>query len=311
MFRSNREIIQQMVYEVPDECCSPHFNNYDKANKPRGILISGQSVLVQIHKHINYAQAECRWIFDDIISFDDLFADSNVALKEKRKLQSYYKGNVDDSLMKTIHWLGIIYLCIFFGVREDGIKMLRPLLKINYNHELIEKVLQTLKIKPVVWSDYWSQYDLIREKTFRQIAKGENIEYLNKDYNKFYGGHHHRLGHYFRNLFSIYNYINNQELKYPEKYGYAKILRSQLSTYEQSLFFYNSLCSLGKAWEIEAKRKDDRKLLDIHLITKYNIVRNISAEMLANVSLEKVYPLVEYENKYTTMKKIKLKLRYT
>ncbi len=45
------------------------------------------------------------------------------------------------------------------------------------------------------------------------------------------------LGHYFRNLYRIYVFIDNSDVE--DKEFYAKILRAQLSNYELVILFYN------------------------------------------------------------------------
>lgn len=40
------------------------------------------------------------------------------------------------------------------------------------------------------------------------------------------------------------------------KKSYAKMYRAQLTTYEQALFFFNSMSSLGKPWREKKKTKN-------------------------------------------------------
>ena len=41
-----------------------------------------------------------------------------------------------------------------------------------------------------------------------------------------------------------------------KKKSYAKMYRAQLTTYEQALFFFNSMSSLGKPWREKKKTKN-------------------------------------------------------
>jgi hypothetical protein len=111
---------------------------------------------------------------------------------------------------------------------------------------------------------------------------------------RLFAGHQSRLGHYFRHLFQAVKYINEQPtnvLTYEEKYQYVKTLRAQLSTQEQVLFLWNSLSELGSAWERNPALTDPND----HLVTKYNLVKNIPAGYSRHVEPRKYYPLVSYE----------------
>lgn len=65
-----------------------------------------------------------------------------------------------------------------------------------------------------------------------------------------FNGHSAILGHYFRHLYQTVKFIaNSKELKYfPAKYEYMKIIRAQLSNFEQVMLFYNSYFFSGEIW---------------------------------------------------------------
>ena len=66
-----------------------------------------------------------------------------------------------------------------------------------------------------------------------------------------FGGHISRLGHYFRHLYQTVKIISQQDeeiINTEMKQAYAKILRAQLSDFEQLLLFYNINSTLGNAW---------------------------------------------------------------
>ena len=312
MMKANREIVYQMEYEVPDEFTpAPNDPNFPNANKHNIILVRGQKVLVQIHKHIGQALQECSWVFQEYQQFDDFFLNTQIAKNEREILQKYYEQKADEALLIKVHKFNIVYLCVFFGLGEDGIKMLTEILSSRYKADLIRRIITTLKLKPAKWEEFWATYKEIKNKGFQEIKDGNNI-YDNKKYVKYYGGHQHRLGHYFRHLFAIFNFINTQDfLNFKAKYSYAKFLRSQFSAYEQSVFFYNSLSTLGRIWEIEADKNDKvADIIDKRLITKYNLVKNILAEFIGDVDLEEVYPLVEFEIGKKIPEKEQLKMQY-
>lgn len=79
-------------------------------------------------------------------------------------------------------------------------------------------------------------------------------------------GHISRLGHYYRHLYQLMTFLdkyNEKTIPYKEKYIYSKIIRSQLSTYEQVLLYYNCLSPGGSKW------------IDEGLMERYRPIKNI------------------------------------
>ena len=77
------------------------------------------------------------------------------------------------------------------------------------------------------------------------------------------------LGHYFRHMYQIVCFVDgHKQLKPEEKYSYVKMLRAQMSDYEQILFYYNSMSSMGKSWtEIGSD--------NLSLIIRYKLIKNV------------------------------------
>ncbi|WP_172917208.1 putative phage abortive infection protein [Capnocytophaga canis] len=81
-------------------------------------------------------------------------------------------------------------------------------------------------------------------------------------------GHHSYLGHYYRHLFLIVKFVVNQKedlISEEEKLNYLRILRAQLSNYEQIMLFYNWLSSYGGDWESSENQ----------FFTKYKMIHNL------------------------------------
>lgn len=102
--------------------------------------------------------------------------------------------------------------------------------------------------------------------------KGDKIE---ENYGQFVGnvyklqGFSSVLGHYYRHIYQTVCFVDSQEnLTDDVKYSYVKMLRAQLSDYEQVLFYYNAMSSMGYPW-IQAKGDD------LPLIIKYRMIKNI------------------------------------
>ncbi|THF74128.1 putative phage abortive infection protein [Cohnella fermenti] len=103
---------------------------------------------------------------------------------------------------------------------------------------------------------------------------------LRDDFEDFYNKKESNLGHYFRNLFHIVEFIDkSSELTVYDDKGepdtdktmeqrrkYIRIIRAQLSTTEMILLFYNSLTTYGTAFH--------------DLIVKYRLLNNLRKELL-------------------------------
>ena len=79
-------------------------------------------------------------------------------------------------------------------------------------------------------------------KDLRETADAAPV----RAYELFFAEQRHELGHYFRTLYHIFNFIDLSALSEEEKSRYANIARAQLSAYELSLLFYNGIWGEGK-----------------------------------------------------------------
>lgn len=150
----------------------------------------------------------------------------------------------------------ISYIFFFFGAGFDSWKMVEPYFE---KYKLLDEIAG------------------IRERLLNQRAK------YNKDVVRF-GGHQSRLGHYYRHLFQAVKYVDrNNDLTDKEKYDYVRLLRAQLSTTEQAIFFYNSISQLGKEWEADK------------YITKYQLIKNLPLNFVAPLVPKNYYPGIVFE----------------
>lgn len=98
------------------------------------------------------------------------------------------------------------------------------------------------------------------------------------------------LGHYFRNLYHIMKYIDeNGPKELGSKKVYINILRSTLSSSELLLLFYNCMSDYGK----------DRSL---PLIVKYNFLNNLPRHKVLDVSHLNEYKKLEVKEKFKLRK---------
>jgi len=210
---------------------------------------------------------------------------------------TFEKSGLQDKKVWKKRCAEVAYLITFYGI---GNKSTENLLN---------------QIKAIVANDFFYYIELdgmllrnmikaheIRKEENQMKAKGRR-KYLDHD------GHQSRLGHYFRHLFQVVRFIDNQPselLSYERKYSYIKTLRAQLTTHEQALLFYNSLTALGEKWELTIK-DDNRKL-----ITKYNFIRNIPDGFSGELNPKDYYPDVHYEfDAIKTQKRLELEKNYS
>lgn len=189
----------------------------------------------------------------------------------------------DEWQFSEIERSNIAYLILFFGTNLTQNETLKErICAMSYCSELITKVLDKI--------------DSANISSNESIDLNEGIQYA--------------VGHYYRHLFQTINYINDCKkiLNYKKKYFYVKTLRAQLSTYEQMLFYINSISRLGEIWEI-LQESENKKL-----ITKYNLIKNITLGCMNDIEPNLIYDLVQYESlydyEYEEIKILRKKINY-
>ena len=138
--------------------------------------------------------------------------------------------------------LHIAYYCLFYGVGPNSSRMLKKSL-FMFDPAFVDALEEELN-KPEVKQKFKSE---------------RNLGYIP------FEGHQSRLGHYYRHLYQMIGYVDQQIFDI-NKYEYVKTIRAQLSTHEQALLLVNTLTPLGTNWW----RKG--------LIVNYRLVQNIPQE---------------------------------
>lgn len=256
---------------------------------------------------------------------------------ERKELKDIYKPEYLEALktessiierqisLKELAKYDLIYCIVFFGLDANGVYILKKNLDEKYLKKFYEPILNYLYLKPVEHSEYWIRWRklkrsknparklfiaslIIKKRKGNTDIPEVNFDldsfYYSEKYEKFYTGYQLQLSHYFRHLFQTVNFVNNQRfISYEIKYDYIKTLRAQLTTYEQVLFYLNSLSSLGDIWELRISKRfhsdfkeiDTISLVNSQLITKYNLIKNLPSGQLFKQEFEKFYPLIDYE----------------
>lgn len=106
-------------------------------------------------------------------------------------------------------------------------------------------------------------------------------------------GHNDKLGCYYRQMYQIVKMISMADeniLDEKSKYEHIRILRSQMSDYEQMLLFYNSISDFGGQWNTTCASIE--KESDMGFIPRFRMIKHIPA----NVYWRGIFP-VDYYNK--------------
>lgn len=190
-----------------------------------------------------------------------------------------------DSMVMLIDTLNRLYYSVYQGLEEiieyknpdvDIIKEAK-LIVCKWNDEIKRNF--TIKYAYGIFfygTDFHLTYNKesdvrIVEECVHFLKSDHIVECFGKTISNVYPrqGYSTALGHYYRHIFQTVCFVDKQEdLNDKEKYDYVKMLRAQLSDYEQVLFYYNALSSMGYPW-IQAKGDD------LPLIIKYRMIKNI------------------------------------
>lgn len=130
----------------------------------------------------------------------------------------------------------------------------------------------------------------MKKAGIKTFASDINYDYKTKNdlLYELFNGYSNFFGHYYRQLFQTVKFVVKQEsLIYEEKRNYLRILRAQLTNYEQVMLFYNWLSGFGNQWENQ----------DNKYFTDYRMIHNIYNDLLIDdFSLISIFDLMNNEN---------------
>ncbi|WP_293908265.1 putative phage abortive infection protein [Sphingobacterium sp. UBA5670] len=196
--------------------------------------------------------------------------------------------------------LKITYVIVFYGVSEHGQKTVVKKLKRLYREEYLNKLTNYLSYKP---EGFNKETEIINDWKNICITTVQNR--CIKQFIRYNNGHQSRLGHYYRQLYMIVKFIDDENgLKYLEKWDHSKYLRSLFSNHEQIIFYLNSISILGHDWEIN--KKDQNEMF----VTKYDLIKNIPDSYRDKYCVNTIYPDIEYEGQLETSARNQLNSNY-
>ncbi|HQQ95751.1 MAG TPA: putative phage abortive infection protein [Cyclobacteriaceae bacterium] len=157
--------------------------------------------------------------------------------------ENYSKKMPDDNVPEHIRY-NIAYIIFFFGIGPNSSHIVVDLIGEKYKGFFLSAE-EYLKGVQKTWRS--------ERKAKKPIAvdiNGTNVFELDLRY-KPCNGHMSKLSHYVRHLFQLVKYVHesdNELFSYQDKYDYIANVRSQLSTHEQLLLYYNAISVLGQPW---------------------------------------------------------------
>jgi len=234
--------------------------------------------------------------------------------KEERGIFGDMFGAVN-SVFSGLAFIGVVY-AIFLQRYEVSITKL----EIEYTKSILSEQKEQLKLqnqetkKQSFESTYFQMLRLFIEMTgqidLHKIMSGQQIITKGKDvfpffvkqfksiYNppekSLYGGHdfdesykeffrkyNTEIGHYFRFLYNIVNYVDKSDID--KRHFYVKILRAQLSNAEVAMLYYNGISPYGA---IKLKP----------LIERYGLLKNLNDADILNDELKSRYHISAFGN---------------
>jgi len=317
--RENVEELKYTVYEKND------LDNIDQEIDP--VIYESRKVFRAVFEQFLQCRNEIKQ-YINVNQETSIFTSTHLSF-----IQSIDEVKKNRINLKLIASIDIAYCIMFYGLSAEGVLILERLFSKKYKKEFTSQIINYLKLKPVL-------IEKVIWKKWRALSKRKSIDNKNQiikyiynfranknpnytidevmgetenmfldfgdyhiNFKKYYGGHQFRLGHYFRHLYQTVKFVDRHKgLSEKQKYSYVKILRAQLSTYEQALLFLNSVSCLGLIWEfnpdfIESKipfvnfnRKNKRKL-----ITKYALIKNLPGETIFGIKVRLFYTDIKYE----------------
>lgn len=203
--------------------------------------------------------------------------------------QLSYSDRFNGRSMKHV-FIALMFLILFFS-KESLVAWFKK----SYNYDRIEQYRRTQTNPMVNWTEdtfqdiLWelsaaTQTNYVEIRTTED--EGDDPQFITEegvasvDMQVFFG-------HYFRNLFGLYKYID--AIAYEDlREECARLVKTQFSTYEQAVLFLNSTTPIGEKWELEG---------DFKFFSKYKVIENIPEGMLSVVHpKDDVYHWLTFEH---------------
>ncbi|WP_394666421.1 putative phage abortive infection protein [uncultured Chryseobacterium sp.] len=208
-----------------------------------------------------------------------------------------HKSNIDELEYMDYNSINIKGRRIFENLNIELIKIYKTiLLHSSYSNIYTPKQKLSIAYKIFFYGLWNEQNGLYKVKMLKRIYTDTFSEHVYLDLDNYIAnsapsfgiGHAHELSHIYRHLFLTVKFIATQAeslISYEQKRTYLRILRAQLSNYEQAMLFYNWYSGFGEKWEQEFSSGNK-------FFTEYRMIHNLYNEILhSDFKLENIFDL--------------------
>lgn len=184
-------------------------------------------------------------------------------IKEHIESEDYNDKKVHRNSVDVKTYIAIAYTIFFNGEGDtSNISVEGILSKYNFEKDTINNILTLIKYQK-------------REPNNK--FEIENSGYpFDPQYTPF-KGYQNLLGYYYRNLYQIILYVENEHRKSPNEINvknYMKMVKSQMTNFEQIMLFLNSFYIHGRKWQNEK------------LLVNHKLISNIPLPYLTNLYID-------------------------
>jgi len=175
---------------------------------------------------------------------------------------------------------------------DNLLLIIKEVLNNKYKEEILIKVAGTFHFigsKKNKKELLFSQNSEIIKEDFDELFSIINEK--KTSYNKsivFFGGHRHRLDHYYRNIAQIIKFVDESIfLDDQKKMRYVKFFRAQLSDYELIYLFYQTFTTKGSGW------------IKNGYLEKYELIKNIEKILDSGIKPKDYFPKIIFDWEFT------------
>jgi len=184
--------------------------------------------------------------------------------------------------------LDLAYLAFYYGVGPNSSRILKKITE-HHPEPLVSAVVAELER---IQKDYLETSEKMNDP-MRSLEERTSLGFFRNTLTRVsycpFDGHQSRLGHYYRHLFRMMEYVDGHAPGSREAVReYAGIVRAQLTNHEQALLCLNSLSRIGEDW-----RKTG-------ILVDYEMIKNIPGDFFdpeLELDIEKTFPEIEFEFK--------------
>jgi len=209
--------------------------------------------LLKIHKE-NVNEIQLAPTVSSRLSFEHMFRELKwLYFRLKAGAESAERTASDNKMnaqvISDMELIELAYTLFFYGIDQSSakqyLKWLKPVQLTVYND-----CIETLKLVQDRYEEHMDKHPTSVRFIWDAPIANPQDEFTVEFFYMPFMGHANRIGHLYRHLFQTCQFIlKNNKLNFPKQKEYLKILRAQLSNFEQVMLYYNALVWFKKDWD--------------------------------------------------------------